>query len=176
MKITLANLRDWDAYYPDKQLLSMAEKAGFTEVTPLEFAALPAVSVNDKLRTLLRPEIIPEKRLHLLTCDFADVAFEELRKTGQEPHPASIRAIESKRKWVVREITDKELDIARNAAGAIRSLAWNASGKDVYPMETVHCALRYAALTNSVIAIRKKFLNMVIEVLQELEKGEADEL
>ena len=83
--------------------------------TPLEILDLP-ISKNDKFWLLLRPEYISERNLHLLACDFAqEVAY-------LNPDPSVQAAIDAKRLWVDNKITDEELKIASDAAGA----AWAA--------------------------------------------------
>lgn len=85
--------------------------------TPLEILDLD-IPAEDRLWVLLRPKIIPKKKLHLLACDFAEdvlFIFEE-----QSPQDNRLRcAIEAKRRWVNGEISDKELFAAWGAADAV---------------------------------------------------------
>ena len=90
--------------------------------TPLEILDLP-ISKSDKFWLLLRPKYIPEKRLHLLACDFAqEVAY-------LNPDPSVQAAIDTKRLWVDNKITDEELKIASDAAWstAVRAAPWSAA-------------------------------------------------
>ena len=107
-------------------------------VTPLQLAKAKGVSAEDKLWILLRPEIIPEKKLHLLACDFVEDVlpiFEKECPDDKRPH----RAIEAKRKWLRGKISDKQLAEAEDAAwdaswdatwaadATIRDAAWTAA-------------------------------------------------
>ena len=77
---------------------------------------------------LLRPEIIPEPELHELACKFAEHALLDERKSGREPDLRSWAAIEAKRKWLRKQITDEQLAAVRAAAWAA---AWAAVGAAV---------------------------------------------
>lgn len=62
------------------------------------------------LLELLRPELLSERRLHLLACDFA----EEVLPLADDRRSAE--AIRVKRLWVAEAATDEELRVAREAA------------------------------------------------------------
>jgi len=49
----------------------LALSGGRTSMTALEVCDLP-ISASDRLWVLLRPEVLPERMLHLLACDFAE--------------------------------------------------------------------------------------------------------
>ena len=65
---------------------------------------------------LLRPEIIPEIKLHLLAVLFAETALKAERKAGREPHPDSWKALKIKKQWLKNKATDEELAAAWSAA------------------------------------------------------------
>ena len=116
MKITVKKLISWGACYNEKELKEFKKKLKIKGgVTPLEFCELD-IETEDKIWTLLRTEIIPEKELHLLGCKFAEYALKLERKNGREPHPDSWNAIKVKRLWLKGKATDEELDLAWSAA------------------------------------------------------------
>ena len=126
-RITIKRLKSWrpcGSYMRDKRLLKLT--GGRKSLTPLQIAALD-ITVEDRLWVLLRPEIIPEKRLHLLACDFAESVLPIFE--AQYPYDKRPRAaIEAKRRWVAGEITDEELAAAWAAArDAGRAAAWDAA-------------------------------------------------
>lgn len=86
------------------------------EWTALDILRLPAdeVSNSDKLYVVLHPSLIDEPILHSLACDFAESAL----FLDHNPHPASVKAIEVKRRWIKGEATDEELSAAWAAAWA----------------------------------------------------------
>jgi hypothetical protein len=66
--------------------------------------------------------------LHEFACWCAEQALLRERERGKEPDPRSWAAIEAKRRWLRKEITDKELDAARAAAWvAAWAAAWDAA-------------------------------------------------
>ena len=94
------------------------------EWTALDVLNLPNVSAGDKLWSVLREEFIDAPILHEFACRCAEYALSFV----DNPDPRSIAAIEAKRKWLRGEITDKELDAARDAAMAAAWAAeWDAA-------------------------------------------------
>ena len=85
--------------------------------TPLEITEL-MIPAEDRLWVLLRQDIIPEIQLHSLACDFAQA----VSHLNQDPRVQA--AIDAKRKWIVGQISDEELEAARAAA---RAAAWAAT-------------------------------------------------
>ena len=70
--------------------------------------------------------------LHEFACWCAEQALLREREAGREPDPRSWAAIETKRRWLRGEATDKELAAARDAAwaaarAAARAAAWYAA-------------------------------------------------
>jgi len=131
VKITIKKLISWGACYYENELKEFKKNLKIKYgVTPLEFAELD-IKTEDKIWTLLRPEIIPEKELHLLGCTFAEDALKLERKNGREPHPDSWDAIKVKRKWVAGKATEEELksaeSAAESAAGSATGSAWSAA-------------------------------------------------
>ena len=82
------------------------------EWTALDVLALPYVSAQDKLWSVLREEFLPAAHLHEFACRCAEYALTFVK----EHDSRSIEAIAAKRAWVRGEITDEELKAAREAA------------------------------------------------------------
>ena len=100
--------------------------------TALDILGLEEIPDEDKLWCVLREELIDEQTLHELACVCAERALSRV----ENPDPRSVAAIAAKRAWMRGEITDKELDVARDAAwgaaraaarAAARGAAWNAA-------------------------------------------------
>jgi len=108
--------------YDEKRLRELAPTGS---LTPLEVCDLD-IPIQDILWVLLRPEIIPERDLHLLACRFAEAALPVWEAVyPDDPRPR--QAIETKRRWLDGNATDAELASARAAAGeAARVAEWNA--------------------------------------------------
>ena len=117
--ITVDDIMSWDPC--DLYDLAVIEEfIGFGK-TPLEILDLD-IPGEDRLWVVLREEIIPARELHLLACDFAEVALMRDREAGLEPHEASWEAIRIKRLWVDGLATDQD---ARNCARkSARNVAW----------------------------------------------------
>lgn len=90
------------------------------EWTAYDVLALPDVSVEDKLWSVLREEFIDAPVLHEYACRCAEYALSLI----DNPDPRSAAAIEAKRKWLRGEIDDSALAAARDSASAA---AWAAA-------------------------------------------------
>lgn len=88
------------------------------EWTAYDVLALPDVSVEDKLWSVLREEFIDAPVLHEYACHCTEYALSLINN----PDPRSVAAIEAKRKWLRGEIDDSALAAAqanaRDAASA----------------------------------------------------------
>ena len=82
--------------------------------TALDVLGLPEeeVSAKDKFWAVLRPEFIEEPILHEFACRCA----EEALKLVDKPDPRSVAAIQAKRDWLARKISDEGLRRAREEA------------------------------------------------------------
>ena len=130
MKITRELMRQWNACYTDEKIASLVPEEG---LAPLEIANLD-IPVEDRLRVLLREDVIPSRDLRLLACGWAESAC---AKTGRNDK-RSLEAIAVARRFADGEATDAELAAARSAAwaaaadsevlysAAARSAAWAA--------------------------------------------------
>lgn len=90
------------------------------EWTAYDVLALPDVSVEDKLWSVLREEFIDAPVLHEYACRCAEYALSLI----DNPYPQSVAAIEAKRKWLRGEIDDVALAAAKANA---RDAAWFAA-------------------------------------------------
>ena len=109
MKITIKKLISWGACYYENELKEFKKNLKIKYgVTPLEFAELD-IKTEDKIWTLLRPEIIPEKELHLLGCTFAEDALK-----------LEMSVIKIKKLWLKGKAMDEELEAARSAGSTAK--------------------------------------------------------
>ena len=131
-KITVSSLLSWKPCgwnkeddgknYTPRRVSELFESAGIAEADPLEFingAQGQNVPPADILWVILRPEVLPERDLHELACQYALWSlhfFEDTYPNDDRPR----KAIEAKQKWLRGEITNEELKAAAEAA------AWSA--------------------------------------------------
>ena len=80
--------------------------------TALDILRLDDVNTEDRLWLVLREELIDAPILHEFACRCAERALDRIDK----PDARSVAAIEAKRKWLLGEISDKELVAAMDAA------------------------------------------------------------
>jgi hypothetical protein len=73
---------------------------------------------------VLREKMIPAPILHEFACRSAEWALVLVALGGAEIDPRSAEAIATKRRWLRREASDKELSAARSAA---KRAAWSAA-------------------------------------------------
>lgn len=113
-KITVEQIMKWRpcSEYPKSQVQKLIGKGK----TPIEILDLD-IPILDRFWVLFREEIIPERQLQLLACDFLEqvlLIFEKkYHKDGE-----SRKAIEAKRLWLDGKLSDGELKKAQNAAYA----------------------------------------------------------
>jgi hypothetical protein len=114
--------------YPESRVRKIAGDK--KEWSALDILALEEIPAEDRLRAVLRPELIADRVLHLFMCEVAEGAL----ALDENPHPASTAAPAAKRKWLAGEITDEELAAAyaaaRDAAWAAEDTAWDAAWDD----------------------------------------------
>jgi len=117
MLITTELIMSWDPCddYTEEQISELIGEGK----TPLEIAHNKIIPVEHTCWVLLHPEIISENELHELACKFAEDALIREREAGRKPDQRNWAAIEAKRKWLRGEITDQELDAARDATVAV---------------------------------------------------------
>ena len=80
--------------------------------TALDIIDLDEIEDDEKLKLVLRPELIDEKTLHEFSCRCAERALARI----DNPDPRSLAAIAAKRAWLRGEISDDELKAAQAAA------------------------------------------------------------
>jgi hypothetical protein len=136
MNITIELLEKWGSCYSYDQHKKFFDDAGKTEFTPLEFANLNSVPVKDRIWVLLHKEIINERELRLLACDFAEHAMKNVVNID----PRSINAIVVSRRFANGEATHQEMAAARAAAcDAERAAASDAQlTRIVNTLETIY--------------------------------------
>jgi len=114
-RFTIDQVMPWRPCYSREEVAAVFGRYKYMTLARLLASKL---SDADKLWCLLRPEVIPEKQLHLLACEYAERALKRERKAGREPDPRSWAAVETKRRWVAGEASDEELSAARASARA----------------------------------------------------------
>ena len=82
---------------------------------------------NEKIRAVLREELIPARILHLLAVEFARAALMREREAGREPDERSWRALDVKLAWLDGKASSKELWAAKAAADAAAKAAADAA-------------------------------------------------
>ena len=112
MKITRKQLRLWGACYDDAEIASLVPESG---LTPMEIAALD-IPAGDRLWVLIREEVLPDRALRLLACDWAEAACSRTDWTDER----SMNAIAVARRFANGEASEAELAAAAAAA-------WSAS-------------------------------------------------
>ena len=134
MNITLELVRDeWDACYSAERLAALYDRPH----TPLEvltrddgeWATVPA---RDRLWTVLRKDMLPDRTLRLFACECATRALNRERAAGREPDARSWNAVDVARRHAEGQASDQELTAARDAAwdaarAAARDAAWAAA-------------------------------------------------
>ena len=124
--LTPQDIMGWDPCEDWTEERVLAAFGDRESLSPLEISELEDVPHEDRLWVLLRPEIIPEPRLHELSCKFA----EQVLPIYEESYPGDDRprrAIETKRKWLRGEATDEELSAAGDAVQAAVQAAASAA-------------------------------------------------
>jgi len=88
--------------------------------TALDVLELPmnALSTENKLWLVLRPEFLSERVLHLFACEAVDQALRKI----ENPEPVCLETIRVKRLWMNGKASDIELLTAQDA---VRNFPWN---------------------------------------------------
>lgn len=142
------------------------------EWTAYDVLALPDVSVEDKLWSVLREEFIDAPVLHEYACRCAEYALSLINN----PYPQSVAAIEAKRKWLRGEIDDVALAAAKAnaraaamdaASTAARAAAWASAWAAALAAER---AAAWAAAWDA----REKNLDILTQLLDETYGGTND--
>lgn len=89
------------------------------EWSALDILALKDVPSKDKLWAVLREELIDAPILHEFACRCAEAALAKV----ENPDPRSLAAIETKRKWLRGEVSDKERQAAWDATLSLTGAA-----------------------------------------------------
>jgi len=104
-----------------------------TTTTTRKLSALDILELDipdiDKLRAVLREELIPARTLHMLAVEFARAALVREREAGREPDERSWRALDVKLAWLDGKASDEELAAAKAAADAAATDAAKAAAR-----------------------------------------------
>lgn len=93
---------------------------------PLEVCDLKqfqGISIEDRLRILLDPEVVGEKVIRLFECDLTERYLRRLGKFGYEPPVEWWEAIETSRRFATGKATLSELRSANAASNQARKSA-----------------------------------------------------
>jgi hypothetical protein len=145
-KVTINDVLSWRPCkrYSKERLLKLAN--GRESMSALEILELD-IPADDKLWAVLRKELLPAHILHEFACICAEHALLREREAGREPDPRSWAAIEAKRKWMRREISDEALSEARTKARAAVRAASNTATEAARAAVEAEAAVRVASNT-----------------------------
>ncbi len=90
-------------------------RAMHDEWSAIDILRLDEISAGARRFIVLETNIIDEPVLHEFACRCAERALSRVGK----PDERSVAAIEAKQKWLRGEISDDELDVARDAAWSV---------------------------------------------------------
>ena len=121
--VTVDDVLTWGPCHSEVKVREMAAPLG-ERFDALDVLRASHITAEDRLWTVLRPEMIDEPTLHEYACRSAEWALAFVALGGATIDPRSLAAIEVKRRWVRGEATDEDLAAARAAA---RAAAWDAS-------------------------------------------------
>lgn len=127
MKITIDYILSREPCYTREELEEMFAGRAYVHWRTVIKEAKP----QDAIWLLCHTDFIPEKKLHLLGCDFAE--HTELKKAGKA-------LVQLKCDWVAGKVTDEELEKAKAAdwaayCAAHRAAAWAANRAADYKAE-----------------------------------------
>ncbi len=115
--VTVDDVLTWGPCHSEVKVREMAAPLG-ERFDALDVLRATHITAEDRLWTVLRPEMIDEPTLHEYACRSAEWALAFVALGGATIDPRSLAAIEVKRRWVRGEATDEDLAAARAAAYA----------------------------------------------------------
>ena len=123
--VTVDDVLSWGPCHSETKVRELAAPLGdrFDALAILRAAHITAA---DRLWTVLREEMIPAPILHEFACRTAEWALVLVALGGAEIDSRSADAIATKRRWLRREASDKELSAAWIAARSAAEAAWSA--------------------------------------------------
>ena len=125
--VTVDDVLTWGPCHSEVKVREMAAPLG-ERFDALDVLRATHITAEDRLWTVLRPEMIDEPTLHEYACRSAEWALAFVALGGATIDPRSLAAIEVKRRWVRGEATDEDLDASWAAAwAASRAAAWAAA-------------------------------------------------
>jgi hypothetical protein len=142
--VTVDDVLSWGPCHNETKVRGLAAPFGerFDALAVLRAAHITAA---DRLWTVLREKMIPAPILHEFACRSAEWALVLVALGGAEIDPRSAEAIATKRRWLRREASDKELSAAWSAARSAAEAAWSAAKAAWSAVEAAWSAARIAA-------------------------------
>ena len=122
LTMTMQEFIGANAFYPSSRRQIKKQFAGREALSALDVLELE-IPNNEKLRAVLRKELIPARILHMLAVEFARAALMREREAGREPDERSWRALDVKLAWLDGAASDEELEAAKAAAIAAADAA-----------------------------------------------------
>lgn len=175
LSVTVDDVLNWDLclLVPSRLREAMAGRERWTALDFIEAFGPETLSHDILLDLILRSQLIPADLLLQLACEFAEDLTAAASAAGYSPNPQSVASIETRRRWLQGEATDKEMwavweDEAR--------VAWDAGGDDEAADVATWAAAgtarraavwvaRAAGEEGAVIAYRARQLERIREVL-----------
>ena len=109
-EITAAKLTDLN-FWEDLDSDTIKRCKASLPTTPQQFAQWDWIPAINRLWVLLRAEFLADGKLHVLACDFADIAISAC-KGNDVPKAAARAAVAIKREWLAGKATYSELKVA----------------------------------------------------------------
>ena len=128
LTMTMQEFIGANAFYPSSRRQIKKQFAGREALSALDVLELE-IPNNEKLRAVLRKELIPARILHMLAVEFARAALMREREAGREPDDRSWRALDVKLAWLDGRASNEELEAARDAADAAAKAAARAASR-----------------------------------------------
>ena len=128
LTMTAQEFIDADVLYNNSRRRIKKLFAGREALSAIDILELD-IPNNEKLRAVLREELIPARILHLLAVEFARAALVREREAGREPDERCWRALDVKLAWLDGKASSKELNSAIADAIAAADDASNAAAR-----------------------------------------------
>jgi len=170
--VAIEDVANWLFYggYTDDEIKELL--ANQKDLSALDILALD-ISAADKLWMVLREELIPASTLHEFACRCAENALVLAHKVCYELDPRGQMAIDAKRKWLRKEITDDELDAVWDRGVSLTWIATRDTARDVAMHAAKHAAW-IAVKVGGKVAARDMTRNAILENLEIAENKHLD--
>ena len=137
--MTVEDFVNANAFYPSSRRQINKQFAGREALSAIDVLELD-IPNNEKLRAVLRKELIPARILHMLAVEFARAALMREREAGREPDDRSWRALDVKLAWLDGRASNEELEAAKAAADAAAKAAADATARTTWTPQTAWTA------------------------------------